>query len=91
MKRSLVLGASVLVLLLAGCNPAAGPAGPQGPQGTSGQDVDPARARERDADRDRDAERARQDQARRDQDAGCPAGQHRDKDPHTGESICVRN
>jgi len=72
LKASLVSGAFLVGLLIAGCNttPAAGPAGPQGPPGPQG-----ASDHDRDRDRDRDT-----DQARRDQAQPCPGGQHHDTD-----------
>ena len=75
MKSSLITSAFSVVLLIGGCTTArtAGPVGPQGPPGPQAQ---PAH----DRDRDREAEQRRQDEARRDQAASCPEGQHRDRD-----------
>ncbi len=83
LKTSLVSSVFLVGLLIAGCNttPAAGPVGPQGPAGPQG-----ASDHDRDRDRDRDADHDRQDQARPDQVASCPDGEHRD-----GDRGCIRN
>jgi hypothetical protein len=79
MQRSLVVGAFLLVLLIAGCsaNPAAAP-GPAVEQGAAGH--------ERDRDRDRDADKSRQSQ-----DGPCPAGEHLFRSSDNGRTSCVRD
>jgi hypothetical protein len=103
MTRSLVIGAFLIVLFIAGCyaNPAAtGPAGPQGPSGATTQDRD----RGHDGDRDRAGDQGREgragdqgrdgrtgDQGRQGEAAPCPAGEHRFTDPTTGTVRCARD
>lgn len=81
MKSSLVMCAFLAGLLVAGCSaaPAAGPVGPQGPPGPQGASAP-------DRDRDRNADQDRQDQARHDQNASCPLGQH-----HDAVGGCIRD
>jgi hypothetical protein len=103
MKRSLVSGAFLLVLFIAGCytNPPA--AGPQGPSGATSQDRDRGhngdrgRAGDRghDGDQGRAGDQGREgrtgEQGRQGEAAPCPAGEHRFTDPSTGTVRCVRD
>lgn len=86
MKRSLIISAFLLVLLIAGCasNPVAAPA-PQDPQAAS-QDRD--RDRDKDRDRGKDQERDK-DRDRQDKAVSCPAGQH--LATVDGRASCVRD
>jgi hypothetical protein len=100
MKKSLMLSATLLALLIAGCNvtpaaaPAPGPAGPAGPagqQGAAGQPGDPGQSGDqgRMGDRGRDGQTG--DQGQQGQAAPCPAGEHRYTNPNTGNVICVND
>lgn len=87
MKRSLVISAFLLGLLVSGCaaTPAAAPVAPAAAAAPAAQDT-----AQQDRDRDRDREREREKE--RDRQAttiSCPPGQH----PYTdhGTTSCVRD
>jgi Ni/Co efflux regulator RcnB len=88
MKRSLVISAFLLGLLVAGCaaNPAAAPVAPAAD--ATQQDRDRDRDQDKDRDRNKDQDRDK-DQGRQDKAASCPPGQHPSTD--NGRAICVRD
>ena len=87
MQSSLVVGAFLLVLLVAGCsaNPAAAP-GPGVEQGAAGHEKDRDRDRNINRDRDRDTDKSRQSQ-----DGPCPAGEHLSRSSDNARTSCVRD
>jgi hypothetical protein len=100
MKRSLVIGAFLLVLFIARCYASPLAPGPAGPQGQSGATGDPRQSGQQgatghDGDRGRAGDQGRErrtgDQGRQGQAAPCPAREHRFTDPSTGTVRCVRD
>ena len=102
LKTSLVVGAFLLVLSIAGCTASQtpGPPGPQGQPGATGQtgdssrDADQRRAedqRRADEQRGADEQKRADDKTRGGHDEACPPGEHSHTDPGTGKTSCVRD
>lgn len=87
MNSSLLTSVLLAVLLVGGCSASPAAQGPAGPQGAPGANATPAPTSE-DRDRDKDRDRGRDD-ARRDEHAQCPPGEHSYVD--NGAVRCVRD